>query len=521
MRRFEQIKSLQKEEGSDTSGFEVANVQVSTFRLFVIYIYSGHISPEVTDNELLLLLQFAQTYRCHAMASYIVSSLLGKAPTTSATVHFMLNNYCQDLALYQLLADEVAQHLTSENVVERVAEYPSPFALLIMKALLVEREIPKDASQPVESQRARNQRQVRTYMHPGSSPNEKCLCWAKDVSAAAKLDHGIDFYSDTAVILIGPEELSFVVHKGVTARHSEYFRAAFSSGFSESASGVIKLPEEEAGVFCMFLEWLYNGVVDIPRGSELARLKEYELAVVEDLEYSARKAASNADQSASKTFPLARVDQANESPRKTTAPMTSSENIEAEEVDENASSVDHDSLVESSSTAENDTLTPYSRRHLLAALYAFSSRRLVPALGNQIMNLLISTRYTEERESLYSGNLDLVDQVFDTLPATSSLCKFLIDEAAWCWESKDELVTARDKLEGAPAAFSSGVIRRLLEKNENPGVEVAYWKDVCAGYHEHATEEKRRLCKLEMEDWYLEQGIVLEPEEDEDESGES
>ncbi|SMR55541.1 unnamed protein product [Zymoseptoria tritici ST99CH_1A5] len=91
---------------------------------------------------------------------------------------------------------------------------------------------------------------------------------------------------------------------------------------------------------------------------------------------------------------------------------------------------------DSSSISGNNPPQPFIHRLFLASLYAFASRRLIPALGNQIMDLLISTRYSERRTSLYSADLEMVEQVYETLPRTSKLCKFLFDEAAWCWELK-------------------------------------------------------------------------------------
>ncbi|KAN0119663.1 hypothetical protein V8E51_001871 [Hyaloscypha variabilis] len=59
-------------------------------------------------------------------------------------------------------------------------------------------------------------------------------------------------------IKVGKEEQDFGVHKELISHYSPYFRAAFTSGFDEAKSGIMKLPETEAEIFEIFYVWLYR-----------------------------------------------------------------------------------------------------------------------------------------------------------------------------------------------------------------------------------------------------------------------
>lgn len=59
------------------------------------------------------------------------------------------------------------------------------------------------------------------------------------------------------VLLVGPEEYRFDVHKGILCRASPFFKAAFDSGFTE-ASGTVRLPEQEVATFKYLIHWIYT-----------------------------------------------------------------------------------------------------------------------------------------------------------------------------------------------------------------------------------------------------------------------
>jgi hypothetical protein len=59
-------------------------------------------------------------------------------------------------------------------------------------------------------------------------------------------------------IKVGKEKQDFGIHKELISHYSPYFRAAFTFGFDEAKSGIMKLPEIEAEIFEIFYMWLYK-----------------------------------------------------------------------------------------------------------------------------------------------------------------------------------------------------------------------------------------------------------------------
>lgn len=54
------------------------------------------------------------------------------------------------------------------------------------------------------------------------------------------------------------DEVDFGVHKSLLCHYSPYFKAAFTSGFEETHSGIMRLPETRTKVFQLFNDWLYT-----------------------------------------------------------------------------------------------------------------------------------------------------------------------------------------------------------------------------------------------------------------------
>ncbi|KAE9380270.1 hypothetical protein N431DRAFT_361779 [Stipitochalara longipes BDJ] len=59
-------------------------------------------------------------------------------------------------------------------------------------------------------------------------------------------------------IKAGKEGQDFGIHKELISHYSPYFRAAFTSGFEEAKTGIMKLPEVKTEVFEIFYAWLYR-----------------------------------------------------------------------------------------------------------------------------------------------------------------------------------------------------------------------------------------------------------------------
>lgn len=59
-------------------------------------------------------------------------------------------------------------------------------------------------------------------------------------------------------IQVGDNLQDFGVHKDLLCGHSPYFKAAFTSGFEETTTGIMKFPDLEVDVFDIFYNWLYR-----------------------------------------------------------------------------------------------------------------------------------------------------------------------------------------------------------------------------------------------------------------------
>jgi len=64
------------------------------------------------------------------------------------------------------------------------------------------------------------------------------------------------------VVLVGPSETSFIVHKHLLVKSSEYFAKAISGPWIEAQSGTIKLASENVNVFELFIQWLYRNRIE-------------------------------------------------------------------------------------------------------------------------------------------------------------------------------------------------------------------------------------------------------------------
>jgi hypothetical protein len=60
-------------------------------------------------------------------------------------------------------------------------------------------------------------------------------------------------------VFVGSEEKEFVVHKDILCACSRFFERAFDGGFVEGKLQELRLPEEQAELFAVFIDWLYGG----------------------------------------------------------------------------------------------------------------------------------------------------------------------------------------------------------------------------------------------------------------------
>lgn len=59
-------------------------------------------------------------------------------------------------------------------------------------------------------------------------------------------------------MLVGPDEVQYIVHKDIACESSEFFTAACNGEWKESVEKVIRLPEVEEETWIVYLSWLYR-----------------------------------------------------------------------------------------------------------------------------------------------------------------------------------------------------------------------------------------------------------------------
>ncbi|KAH7389503.1 hypothetical protein DE146DRAFT_791525 [Phaeosphaeria sp. MPI-PUGE-AT-0046c] len=78
---------------------------------------------------------------------------------------------------------------------------------------------------------------------------------------------GSTLQSEVVVVEIGTERQRYHVHKTLLVHHSEYFAKALEGPWTEAHTRVITLADIEAGVFNIFVQWLY--CQQLPSGKNL------------------------------------------------------------------------------------------------------------------------------------------------------------------------------------------------------------------------------------------------------------
>ncbi|KAK3712638.1 hypothetical protein LTR37_009081 [Vermiconidia calcicola] len=78
-------------------------------------------------------------------------------------------------------------------------------------------------------------------------------------------------YGHEVSVLVGDTGQRFVVHKDVLCTNSPFFQAACSKNWREGREKVIRLPDHAPIAFSMYVDWRYQGVVDLWQGDENQR----------------------------------------------------------------------------------------------------------------------------------------------------------------------------------------------------------------------------------------------------------
>lgn len=64
-------------------------------------------------------------------------------------------------------------------------------------------------------------------------------------------------------MIVGESSKKYRLHKKLLCYHSTFFAAAFNGNFQEGITGELKLPEDDAKAFDIFVHWLYSGSLPI------------------------------------------------------------------------------------------------------------------------------------------------------------------------------------------------------------------------------------------------------------------
>ena len=62
---------------------------------------------------------------------------------------------------------------------------------------------------------------------------------------------------DSIKVLVGSNQELFTVHKNLICASSPFFERAMSGEWAESATQTIEMPDDEPGIFALYIYWLY------------------------------------------------------------------------------------------------------------------------------------------------------------------------------------------------------------------------------------------------------------------------
>ncbi|KAK3715691.1 hypothetical protein LTR37_006916 [Vermiconidia calcicola] len=75
-------------------------------------------------------------------------------------------------------------------------------------------------------------------------------------------------YSHEVTVLVGDTSQRFMVHKDILCWNSPFFQAACSKNWWEGIEKIIRLPDHAPIAFSIYVDWRYQGVVDLWQGDE-------------------------------------------------------------------------------------------------------------------------------------------------------------------------------------------------------------------------------------------------------------
>jgi hypothetical protein len=128
----------------------------------------------------------------------------------------------------------------------------------------------------------------------------------------------------------------------------------------------------------------------------------------------------------------------------------------------------------------------------LLELYIFADAHETRLLRNDVMTAI---HYLAERSRTYLG-FEQVSRAFDTLPQTSTMCRYLVASNTYHWHPDGPWSKKFPPSDTLPSAFLLGIMtvnsRRANSPNDDDLVHRMF--QICASFHEHDNDAERKQC---------------------------
>ncbi|KAK5675348.1 hypothetical protein LTS10_012115 [Elasticomyces elasticus] len=470
---------------------------------------------EFGDFCLVQLFYFGTFHEVLDLSNAALSSLAARNErrhctiAASAVQHaYVMSGHQTSCNLLDFLVEDSARRLKGDNLEPSIVNFPGTFVQRVLKRTMG-RKVSKAASIPA-TQWPRRVCEYHFHTEPGmvSPCINKCLLPMDVAITSSTACYDLE---STAFVSIGPEAVLFAAHEQKLCQVSEYFQKALCGAFVEGNSKIIHLPEERVADFGLFLDWLYTGKLTFPECREYAMYRDY---LKGPRNSNGEHAEGDVGARAADSEVLRIRDrQDSESSLSESDSDEEDEDEDEDQDDSDDDSEDEEEVADTIAEPSNRSASMQKRinhdkwrfREILN-LYIFADRRGVPALQNDIIDLI--AKWRESGWSHMSSYLDLVSIAYENLPAKSTMLKYLVDEAAFCWN--DKLGTLND-LDQYPKAFIAAAMRDMIKYGQHQtrgsGDEEwfgADWREDICRLHEHANDAERDQCKERHRVWHEE-----------------
>ncbi|ESZ96728.1 hypothetical protein SBOR_2872 [Sclerotinia borealis F-4128] len=199
-------------------------------------------------------------------------------------------------------------------------------------------------------------------------------------------------------VQVGDDLKDFGVHKDLICHYSPYFNAAFTSGFEETRTGVMKLSTTEPEVFELFYHWLYTQDLYLPAWDPASSSSEVDGAVGLEENHSSCTLCKAIDD-------------------------------DDEDSDGDGYDSDYEASREFIKGHDNNCLIDTFHKKqlkLLAMLYVFADMTRIPALQNLCLERFYNTTNTNN-----DVPVELIEYIWENTAESSQLRKIMIDMLVW------------------------------------------------------------------------------------------